>query len=128
MAYFDEPERSPTAREAAVEWMLAFLEKPLSAASGAWDTLSGRYIGLNFTARDIQTIRDMILAESHVTRQRIAEVVCTGLQLHDGCRRPRHAVMPLFWVSSQSLRKNGYHSSGLAWVMNNGVCLHVRFG
>jgi len=93
MAYFDEPNRPPTVREAAVERMLAFLENPSSLASDERDTLSVRYIGMNFTARDLKTIRDMILVEPNVTRCKMAEMVCSRFQVHDIHGRPRRAIV-----------------------------------
>jgi hypothetical protein len=93
MAYFDKPERSPTVREAAVERMLAFLENPSSVTSEEWHTLSVRYTGMNFTARDLQTIRDMILSGPNVTRYRMAEMVCSHFHVHDNHGRPRRAIV-----------------------------------
>jgi hypothetical protein len=51
MAYFERPGRRPTAREAAVERMLAFHDNP-PESSNLWDTLRLRYVGTDFTARE----------------------------------------------------------------------------
>ncbi|MDY0039186.1 MAG: DUF4338 domain-containing protein [Desulforhabdus sp.] len=92
MAYFDQPDRPPTAREAAVETMLAFLDNPPPFSSDRWDTLSLRYIGTQFTARHIRMIRDMIAAEPDASRASIAKQMCTRLRLYGANGKPRLAT------------------------------------
>lgn len=93
MAYFDVPLRPPTPREAAVEQMLAFLENPPPAGSDDWDAMSLSYIGVNFTARDIQTIREMIEADPSVPLGVLAERVCRRFQVSDSHGRARRGTM-----------------------------------
>jgi hypothetical protein len=91
MAHFERPDRNPTAREAAVERMLAFLDNPPDS-SDLWDTLRLRYIGTDFTARDIHLIRRLIVETHNPSRAGIARLVCRQkLQLVDplgNCRFP----------------------------------------
>lgn len=92
MAYFDQPDRPPTAREAAVERMLAFLDNPPPLASDLWDTLALRYIGTQFSARRIRMIHDMIAAEPDASRAAIAKQMCTRLKLYGANGKPRLAA------------------------------------
>jgi len=92
MAYFDQPDRPPTAREAAVETMLAFLDNPPPFSSDRWDTLSLRYIGTRFTAQHIRMIRDMIAAEPDASRVSIAKQMCTRLRFYGANGKPRLAM------------------------------------
>jgi hypothetical protein len=93
MAYFDQPTCAPTTREAAIEKMLAFLGNPPPATSDLWGALTLRFIGLSFTAHDIQMIRDIISDEPTAACSRIAEVVCRRLQLLDSHGRPRLTIV-----------------------------------
>jgi hypothetical protein len=82
MTYFAAPGREPTAREANVEAILAFLEHPPDPSVIEWDSLKHRYIGIYFSARQIQTIREFIDANPQWTRQRLALEVCTRFNLY----------------------------------------------
>ncbi len=61
MQYFNVPERAPTPREASVERILTFLDQPPPLSDPAWDSLKHRYFGIHFSARQIQTIRQIPL-------------------------------------------------------------------
>jgi hypothetical protein len=82
MAYFKTPDRAPTSREARVERLLQFLEQPPSKKSIKWGRLIVRYIGHDFTARQIQQIRDLIKRNPNYTRGEIARQVCAMFQLY----------------------------------------------
>ncbi|MHC1728263.1 MAG: Druantia anti-phage system protein DruA [Syntrophobacteraceae bacterium] len=86
MAYFDEPGRNPTERESRVERMLAFLDDAPPFHKKAWDDLSLHYIGMDFSARQIFMIREIIVKDRIVSPTRIAHLVCDrfGLQGHTG--------------------------------------------
>jgi hypothetical protein len=81
MKVFDKPDRSPTAREASVEKILAFLEKPPPARSRKWKKVTVRYIGQDFCALEIKKIRNLIKANSHYTRARLAREICLMFDL-----------------------------------------------
>jgi len=91
MAYFERPGRHPTAREAAVERMLAFLDNP-PESSNLWDTLRLHYIGTDFTARDIHLIRRLIAETPKATCVGIARMVCRELQLLDPVGNCRFSI------------------------------------
>ena len=76
LKYFDHPSRKPTGRETTVEHMLAFLENPLSERSTHWKKINVRYIGHEFSAKKIQKIRSIILANANWNRNQIAYEVC----------------------------------------------------
>jgi hypothetical protein len=82
MAYFAEPDRPPTKREANVEQILTFLDSPPELSHSGWDSLTHRYIGIHFTARAIQTIRDLIAKRPAATRADIAREVCLSFNLY----------------------------------------------
>jgi len=77
LKYFEHPKRKPTKREANVERILAFLENSPKNDSKLWDQISVRYIGYDFSARKIQTIRDLIASNPGYCRNEIAGKVCT---------------------------------------------------
>ncbi len=81
MAYFAEPHRHPTPREASVERLLTFLEDPPDPRDCTWDTLTHRYIGIHFSARQIQTIRRLIATNPHYSRTQFAREVCLRFNL-----------------------------------------------
>ncbi len=93
MAYFDHPSRPPTAREAAVERMLTFLENPPELSADCWDTLALSYIGTRFTARDIRMIREVTNEEARLPLTEIARIICSRLQLYGSDGRPRLAIV-----------------------------------
>jgi len=93
MAYFDCPSRPPTAREAAVEAMLAFLNSPLDFSADYWDTLSLRYIGCRFTAWDIRTIHELTTREPPLPISQIARITCDRLQIYGANGKPRLAIV-----------------------------------
>jgi len=76
IAYFKTPARAPTPREAGVEKMLLFLEHPPSERSKKWNSLTVRYIGHDFSARQIQQIRDLIMRHPDYTTNQISRHVC----------------------------------------------------
>jgi hypothetical protein len=82
MTYFATPDREPTLREAAVEGILAFFEHPPDPSVSERDTLEHRYTGIHFSARQIQTIRDLIAANPQCTRKRLALKLCTKFNLY----------------------------------------------
>lgn len=77
LKYFEYPSRRPTQREANVEQILAFLENPKKNDPELWDQISVRYIGHDFSARNIQKIRDLILSNPNYCRNEIARKVCS---------------------------------------------------
>ena len=80
--YFKNPERGPTQREALVEQLLMFLENPPSNRSKKWNTISVRYIGHDFSAKQIQQIRDLISDHPEFSRSKIARQVCLLFDLY----------------------------------------------
>ncbi|MHC1743062.1 MAG: Druantia anti-phage system protein DruA [Syntrophobacteraceae bacterium] len=77
MLLFKVPQRGPTPREASVERILAFLEQPPPPTDPEWDSLKHRYIGIHFSARQIQTIRRLMLSNPSSTKAEVARKVCT---------------------------------------------------
>lgn len=96
MACFDEPERAPTEREERVEKMLAFLEKAPPFSCKSWDDQTVHYIGVDFSARQIFMIRQLIAEKQLSSRPSIAAAVCEmfGLQGLDG-RPPQSKVVDI---------------------------------
>ena len=82
MSYFSNPDRNPTPREAEVESILAFLEHPPHPKASEWDTLTHRYVGIYFSARQIQTIRDLLASNPQYKQADLAQEVCTRFQLY----------------------------------------------
>lgn len=82
IAYFKTPERAPTSREAGVEKMLLFLEHPPSERSKKWDTLTVRYIGHDFSAIQIQQIRNLITCHPGYSTNQISRHVCRLFKLY----------------------------------------------
>ncbi len=80
--YFKKPCRKPTQRETLVEQLLVFLENPLPKRSKKWDTVCVRYVGHDFSAKNIQQIRDMISTHPQYTRHEIARQVCLLFDLY----------------------------------------------
>jgi hypothetical protein len=72
----EREKRNPTPREAAVERILAFLDHPSAPDAREWDTLRHRYIGIHFSARQIQAIRELIASNPHYTRAEKARELC----------------------------------------------------
>ena len=79
--YFRHPLRNPTRRETAVERMLTFLESPPARSSAIWKQLSLHYIGHDFSAERIETIRKMIHKNPLWNRSEIARAVCERFDL-----------------------------------------------
>lgn len=84
LKYFEHPDRKPTQREAKVERILAFLENPLplQTDSKLWDKINVRYIGHDFSAIEIQKIRDVISSNPNFNRNEIARNVCYLFNLY----------------------------------------------
>lgn len=82
LKFFEKPHRNPTAREAAVEKMLAFVEQPPHPRSKQWKKLVVHYIGHGFSARQIKKIRDLIASNPTYTRGQITHHVCTMFGLY----------------------------------------------
>jgi hypothetical protein len=82
LTFFNEPERKPSPREASVERMLAFLEKPPLAGSRQWDEVTVRYIGQDFSAGAVKSVRDLIGSNPQFTRAEIARQVCLMFGLY----------------------------------------------
>jgi len=80
--YFEQPERKPSRREAVVERMLAFLEAPPPARSRLWESVRVRYIGHDFSAGQIQKIRDLIASNPGTCRNRISRELCSTYGLY----------------------------------------------
>jgi len=80
--YFKNPKRRPTQREALVEQLLTFLENPPPKRSKKWDKISVRYIGHDFSAKNIQQIRDLISNHPEFYRTEIARQVCHLFDLY----------------------------------------------
>ena len=80
--YFKNPKRGPTQREALVEQLLTFLENPPSKRSAKWNTVSVRYIGHDFSAKQIQQIRDLISNQREFSRAGISRQVCLLFDLY----------------------------------------------
>jgi len=93
MAYFATPNRDPTPREASVERILAFLEHHPHPSVIEWDLLTHRYIGVHFSARQIQTIRDLIASNPHATRASLAKEICSRFNLHQPNGQMRSAIV-----------------------------------
>lgn len=88
--YFDHPEREPTPREAQVERLLAFLENPPSEQSVLWKEIRVKYIGHEFSAERIWTIRNTIRAHPHLTRSQIAHEICRLFDLRQSNGNSKH--------------------------------------
>lgn len=93
MGYFAAPVRAPTPREANVERILAFLQHPPQPSSPDWDTLTHRYIGIYFSARQIQAIRDIIASNPRYTRGKLARELCTRFELYQPNGDTRAAIV-----------------------------------
>lgn len=94
LAYFDTPTRRPTAREARVEQILETLDSPPPPRSKGWRQPTVRYIGCDFSARDIQRLRRFIAEHPDASRVELARGLCDMLGLHhrDGRRKQATAV------------------------------------
>jgi len=82
MAYFDEPSRKPTAREARVERVLELLDDPPHPRANQWRQLTVHYIGRDFTAREIWKLRNYISTHPDANRARIVERSCEMFDLY----------------------------------------------
>lgn len=81
IAYFDQPDRAPTARESRVERMLLFLEDPPGSAAKNWDRLTVHYIGRDYTAREIARLRKMISSSRGASRSQLVLELCNLFKL-----------------------------------------------
>lgn len=86
---FDQPDRSPTAREAAVERMLAFLGDAPADHVPEWDTLTVRYIGHWYTAREVAELRRRAADGQALNRTDLARALCGIAGLRNERGRPR---------------------------------------
>ena len=93
MKYFHKADRHPTLREAAVEQMLNFLEQPQKSNHKLWQEINVRYIGINFTAKQLKEIRDVILNNPHYTRSEISRQVCSIFQLYQSNGKLKKAIV-----------------------------------
>ena len=82
ISYLASPGRGSTLREAAVERIMAFLDHPLHSEAEEWDTLTHRFIGIIFSARQIQAIRELIAATPRIDRTNLARDVCAKFELY----------------------------------------------
>lgn len=82
MNFFTTPGRLPTSREAKVETLMNFLENPPPKRSCRWDTVTVRYIGHNFSARQIQQIRELIARQPESNPTGIGRQVCRLFELY----------------------------------------------
>ncbi|MCP4689832.1 MAG: DUF4338 domain-containing protein [Desulfobacterales bacterium] len=80
--YFKTPSRAPTRREARVERVLAFLEKPPGRTSSKWKRPGVAIIGRDFSAGDIQKIRALIESMPGRPRLAIAREFCGIFGVH----------------------------------------------
>jgi len=92
LAYFDTPGRSPTAREARVERMLAFLENPPSRRSRQWNELTVHYIGRDFSAREVARFREHVAAHPQASRNQIVDWLCRKCDLCQANGRLKRAT------------------------------------
>jgi len=76
LQYLEYPDRKPTQRETNVERIFACLENPPQTDTKLWDIIKARYIGHDFSVRDIQKIRDLISSNPNFNRNEIARNVC----------------------------------------------------
>ena len=82
MKYFEVPGRKPTPREAGVEKMLAFLEKPPGLLSSLWEKIRVKYIGHQFSARQIRQIRELISENFSEPRIKFVRKICSEFGLY----------------------------------------------
>ena len=82
LKYLEYPDRRPTQRETNVEQILTCLENPPQADSKLWDIITARYIGHDFSVREIQKIRDLISSNPSFKRNEIARNVCKLFNLY----------------------------------------------
>jgi hypothetical protein len=82
MEYFRLPDRSPTTREARIEKLLGFLEDPPSRQSPAWSRVTVHYIGHDFSARNIQQIRELISKLPNANPTELSRRVCRLFELY----------------------------------------------
>lgn len=86
LAYFEHPDRAPTARERRTERMLAFLEDPPGETSADWDRMTVHYIGRDYTAREIARLRELISATPDASMSQLTQDLCNlfGLRQLNG--------------------------------------------
>jgi hypothetical protein len=82
MDYFMTPDRTPTSREARVEKLLHVLESPPPKRSSRWKTVSVRYIGHDFSADQIQCIRELISSQPNANPTDLGRQVCQLFNLY----------------------------------------------
>lgn len=82
MAFFKTPDRVPTSREAGVENLLTFLESPPPKRSPRWNTLTVRYIGHTFSARQVDRIRQLIARQPEANPTELSRQVCRLFELY----------------------------------------------
>jgi hypothetical protein len=82
MNFFKTPGRLPTSREAGVETLINFLENPSPQGSSRWDLVSVHYIGHDFSAKQIQQIRELIARQAESNPTEIGRQVCRLFELY----------------------------------------------
>lgn len=82
LKYLEYPDRRPTQRETNVERILRCLENPPQADSKLWDIIKARYIGHDFSVREIKKIRNLISSKPNFNRNEIARNVCKLFNLY----------------------------------------------
>ena len=92
LAAFDRPDRRPTAREAAVERLLAFLATASPDDAPEWDTLSVGYIGRQYTAREVRELRTLAGGGQPRNRAELARELCRLADLRNEKGRPRNQM------------------------------------
>jgi hypothetical protein len=82
MNLFTTPARNPTPRESSVEHILTFLNHPPNQNSTEWETLTVSYVGISFSVRQIQIIRELIVSKNPSNRNIIAREICNKFELY----------------------------------------------
>ena len=82
MDYFLVTARKPSPRETAVEKMLDFLANPPHPSSAEWNSLSLKYIGRYFSAKELMRVRELIASNPETTRKELAGRVCSEFQIY----------------------------------------------
>jgi len=82
MTLFTTPDRNPTSREASVEQILTFLNHPPNQNSTEWETLTVNYVGISFSVRQIQIIRELIVSTTPFNKNIIAREICNKFGLY----------------------------------------------
>lgn len=82
MNFFKTPGRLPTSRVAGVETLLNFLENPPPKGSSRWEMVFVHYIGHDFSAKQIQQIRELIARQPESNPTEIGRQVCRLFELY----------------------------------------------